>query len=127
MVNTGMVVDRIPAGLEIENMNISQGEGMGSVTIGGVNPAEDMQDARILHVEFREDRLWLRSACRGKLRLYYRARAVTPGKFVFPPFMQRTCTNLRCMAWPPGDASLVVTDAKEAQEQAPSPPSPSNP
>ena len=32
-----LLVDRLPAGLEIENLNIAQGEAMGSVTIDGID------------------------------------------------------------------------------------------
>ncbi|MFZ6655098.1 MG2 domain-containing protein [Undibacterium sp. TJN19] len=86
VMGTGMIVDRIPAGLEIENLNIVQGEQMSGVTIDKLNPAEVMQDPRIKHVEFRDDRFV--AAVRmdwNVLNLFYRARVVTPGKFVIPP------------------------------------------
>ena len=70
-VNTGMVVDHIPAGLEIENLNIAQGEGMASTLINNVNPAEAMQDPRIQHVEFRDDRFVVAARLQGKLSLFY--------------------------------------------------------
>lgn len=84
-IGTGMVIDKIPAGLEIENMNIVQGEQMGVVKIGDINPAEAMNDSRIKHVEFRDDRFVaaVRLDARG-INLFYRARVVTPGKFVMP-------------------------------------------
>lgn len=85
VIGNGMVVDKIPAGLEIENTNIVQGEQMGVVKIGDVNLAEAMNDKRIKHVEFRDDRFV--AAVRldaGIVHLFYRARVVTPGKFVLP-------------------------------------------
>ncbi|MCH8621492.1 alpha-2-macroglobulin [Undibacterium sp. TS12] len=85
-MGTGMIVDRIPAGLEIENTNIVQGEQMNAVTIDKLNPAEVMQDPHIKHVEFRDDRFV--AAVRmdwNVLNLFYRVRVVTPGKFVIPP------------------------------------------
>ncbi len=85
-MGTGMIVDRIPAGLEIENTNIVQGEQMGVVTIDKLNPAEAMQNPHIKHVEFRDDRFV--AAVRmdwNVLNLFYRVRVVTPGKFVIPP------------------------------------------
>src|SRR5262245_27537917 len=39
VIGNGLIVDRIPAGLEIENLNIVQGEQAGAVTIDEVNPA----------------------------------------------------------------------------------------
>jgi hypothetical protein len=85
-IGTGMVVDRIPAGLEIENTNIVQGEQMASVNIADVNPAQAMSDPRIKHVEFRDDRFVAAVRLDSQtLTLFYRARVVTPGKFIVPP------------------------------------------
>jgi uncharacterized protein YfaS (alpha-2-macroglobulin family) len=117
-LNTGMVVDKIPAGLEIENLNLSQGEGMGSTTIGGVNPADAMQDARIQHVEFRDDRFVVAARLQGTLRLYYRARVVTPGKFVFPPTYAEDMYRPDVYGLAVSDATLTVTDARQAKEEA---------
>jgi hypothetical protein len=112
-VNTGMVVDHIPAGLEIENLNIAQGEGMASTTINNVNPAEAMQDPRIQHVEFRDDRFVVAARLQGKLSLFYRARVVTPGKFVFPPVYAEDMYRPDVYGLATGDATLTVTDGKE--------------
>ena len=85
-IANGLVVDRIPAGLEIENLNITQGESMSSIQIDNVDPAKAMGDPRIKHVEFRDDRF--AAAVRldhNPMTLFYRARVVTPGSFVIPP------------------------------------------
>lgn len=83
---TGMIVDRVPAGLEIENMNIVQGEQMSAITIDKINPAQAMQDPRIKHKEFRDDRFVAAVRFDGSpITLFYRARVVTPGKFTVPP------------------------------------------
>jgi uncharacterized protein YfaS (alpha-2-macroglobulin family) len=78
-----IVSDRLPAGLEIENSNIVQGEGLGSLTIGGVNPADAMNSPRITHVEFRDDRFVaaVPLAWWNEVHLFYRARVVTPGHY----------------------------------------------
>lgn len=112
-VTTGMVVDRIPAGLEIENLNIVQGEGMGSVMIGDLNPAQAMQDSRIQHVEFRDDRFVVAARLHGKLSLFYRARVVTPGKFVFPPIYAEDMYRPDVYGLATGEATLTVSDGKE--------------
>ncbi|MBS0368918.1 MAG: alpha-2-macroglobulin family protein [Proteobacteria bacterium] len=112
-VNTGMVVDHIPAGLEIENLNIVQGEGMGSTTIEGINPAEAMQDPRIQHVEFRDDRFVVAARLHGKLSLFYRARVVTPGKFVFPPLYAEDMYRPDVYGLSTGEATLTVSDGKD--------------
>jgi uncharacterized protein YfaS (alpha-2-macroglobulin family) len=78
-----LVIDRIPAGLEIENSNIAQGEGLDLPPIGGVKPSDAMSSQRITHVEFREDRFVaaVHLAWYEPVDLFYRARVVTPGKF----------------------------------------------
>jgi uncharacterized protein YfaS (alpha-2-macroglobulin family) len=120
-VNTGMVVDHIPAGLEIENLNIAQGEGMASTLINNVNPAEAMQDPRIQHVEFRDDRFVVAARLQGKLSLFYRARVVTPGKFVFPPIYAEDMYRPDVYGLATGDATLTVTDGKEKPAAVPVP------
>ena len=97
-IEDGLVVDRIPAGLEIENMNLSQGSRMGDITIkppqrsdgyygkrSVPGPAEAMADVRIKHREFRDDRFVVAARLEGTLDLYYLVRVVTPGQFVIPP------------------------------------------
>ncbi len=79
-----LVVDHIPAGLEIENLNIVKGEGMGQLMIGDLNVAEIMADDRILHQEFREDRYVAALNLRKSQDLFYRVRVVTPGRYTWP-------------------------------------------
>ncbi len=112
-IGTGMIVDRIPAGLEIENLNIVQGEQMGTVTIANVNPATAMLDPRIKHVEFRDDRFV--AAVRlddNVLNLFYRARVVTPGKFVVPPLYAEDMYRPDLFGLTGGTDTLKVVDAK---------------
>jgi uncharacterized protein YfaS (alpha-2-macroglobulin family) len=89
-VKDGLVIDRIPAGLEIENLNLSQGVQSTDFTVENVNIGEAMNDERIKHREYRDDRLVVAADLKGgKLDLYYVLRAVTPGKFVVPaPFVE---------------------------------------
>jgi uncharacterized protein YfaS (alpha-2-macroglobulin family) len=95
-IGNGLIVDRIPAGLEIENLNLVKGENLGTVMIAGMDPAQKMADYHIKHVEFRDDRFvaavrfdatsfYYQGIERGTLHLFYRARVVTPGAFVKPP------------------------------------------
>ena len=80
----GLVVDYVPAGVEIENANIVQGEQNG-VEIAKVDMRQAMQDPRIQHVEFRDDRFVVAVRLEGEMNFFYRVRVVTPGKFVVPP------------------------------------------
>lgn len=109
----GLVVDRIPAGLEIENLNIVQGEGLGAVTIDGVNPAQAMQNSNILHVEFRDDRFVAAARLHDRLVLFYRARVVTPGNFVFPPLYVEDMYRPDVYGLTLGEGHLRVSDGKE--------------
>lgn len=111
-VTHGMVVDKIAAGLEIENLNIAQGEGMGSVTIDGVNPGDAMKDPRIQHVEFRDDRFVAAARLHGRLSLFYRARVVTPGQFVFPPVYAEDMYRPDVYGLNADDTTLTVTESR---------------
>ncbi|MBL8436158.1 MAG: hypothetical protein JNL99_14620, partial [Zoogloea sp.] len=102
----------IPAGLEIENLNIVQGEAMGSVTIDGIDPAAAMADRRIQHVEFRDDRFVAALRLQGEINLFYRARVVTPGKFVVPPVYAEDMYRPDTYGLAEGDGSLTVIDSK---------------
>ena len=79
-----LVVDYIPAGIEIENVNIGQGENA-SMVIGGIDMRSAMQDQRIKHREFRDDRFVVAARINSEMNFFYRARVVTPGRFVIPP------------------------------------------
>jgi len=121
MVNNAMIVDRIPAGLEIENLNIAQGEGLDSVVIDNINPAEAMRDPRIQHVEFRDDRFVVASRLESGLKqtLFYRARVVTPGKFVIPPLYAEDMYRPDVYGLTGGESMLTVTDGVEKAAAAP--------
>ena len=80
----GLVVDYVPAGVEIENANLVQGE-QGSLQVDGIDLRQAMQDSRIKHMEFRDDRFVAAVRIEGEMNLFYRVRVVTPGKFVVPP------------------------------------------
>ncbi len=111
-ISNGLVVAPIPAGLEIENLNIVQGEAMGSVTIDGIDPAAAMADRRIQHVEFRDDRFVAAVRLQGEINLFYRARVVTPGKFVVPPVYAEDMYRPDTYGLAEGDGSLTVIDSK---------------
>jgi uncharacterized protein YfaS (alpha-2-macroglobulin family) len=118
-----LIVDRIPAGLEIENLNIMKGEQMGTVTIAGMNPAEVMSNSHIKHVEFRDDRFVAavrfdasfygnRYNDTGTLNLFYRARVVTPGEFVVPPLYAEDMYRPNIFGLTGGTDMVTVVDRK---------------
>ena len=89
-MNDGLVVDRIPAGFEVENLNLSQGPEGGEFSVEGTNIAQANADPRIRHTEYRDDRFVAAAKLsRDKLELFYLVRAVTPGRYVVPaPFAE---------------------------------------
>ena len=114
LIGTGMVVDRIPAGLEIENTNIVQGEQMSVVRFDNLNPAEAMQNPNIKHVEFRDDRFVAAARLgQGELNLFYRLRVVTPGKFVIPPLYADDMYRPDVYGSSGGAETLTVVEAQK--------------
>ena len=122
-IGTGLIVDRIPAGLEIENLNIVSGEQLGTVTIAGKNPGEVMKNSHIKHVEFRDDRFV--AAVRldrsyfanpgndiNVLHLFYRARVVTPGEFIMPPVYAEDMYRPNIFGLSGGSEMLTVVDVE---------------
>ena len=90
-IEHGLLVDLLPAGLEIENLNISHGQSLDGILIDGVNPSKAMTSNDIKHQEYREDRFVaaINLHAHGGLSLYYLLRAVTPGEYrVPPPFVE---------------------------------------
>ncbi|MBR8654712.1 alpha-2-macroglobulin family protein [Achromobacter sp. Marseille-Q0513] len=80
-----LLVDRVPAGFEVENMNLSQSPEMQEWTIGGVRVADAMSNPNIKHREFRDDRYVAAVALgRGKVDVFYLVRVVTPGRYAVP-------------------------------------------
>lgn len=119
LIANGMVVDRIPAGLEIENLNIVQGEQTNVVNIAKINPAQAMADERIQHVEFRDDRFVAAVRLDNRdLNLFYRARVVTPGKFVVPALYAEDMYRPDTFGVMGGGDTLTVLEAKTAEPKA---------
>lgn len=81
----GLLVDRVPAGFEVENLNLSQSPEMQEWTIGGRRVADAMSNPNIKHSEFRDDRYVAAvSLGRGKVDVFYLVRVVTPGRYSVP-------------------------------------------
>lgn len=89
-LENGLVVDRVPAGMEVENLNLSQGPKAEEFSIEGVNVAAAMADSRLKHREYRDDRYVAAARLdREWLPVFYMLRVVSPGRFVVPaPFAE---------------------------------------
>lgn len=80
-----LVVDRVPAGLEVENLNLSQSPDMQDWQIGGTRVADALANPAIKHREFRDDRYVAAVVLdRNTVEVFYMARVVTPGRYAVP-------------------------------------------
>ena len=87
-VPDALVVDLLPAGLELENQNLAQSAASLENASSKVKEwRESMQNAGLKHQEFRDDRYVaaLNLDGYGTTHLLYLARAVTPGTYRVPP------------------------------------------
>jgi len=82
----GLVVDLLPAGLELENQNLNDAYDIADLQIEGVALSELVDDEALVHQEFRADRYVaaVQIPRRDVVKLYYMARAVSAGDFVVP-------------------------------------------
>ncbi len=112
-VKDGLVVDRVPAGVEIENLNLSQGVSGDEFTIDGANVARALQDTRIKHTEYRDDRFVAAAELGPKaLDLFYVVRVVTPGRFVVPSSYAEDMYRPEIRGVGAPEADVVVVDPR---------------
>lgn len=86
-VPDALVVDLLPAGLELENQNLAESSAsLGEAATNLTEMMGDMQQADIQHQEFRDDRYVAAVNVDGyrHVSLLYLARAVTPGSYAVP-------------------------------------------
>ncbi|MQT82830.1 alpha-2-macroglobulin family protein [Pseudomonas helleri] len=87
-VPDALVVDLLPAGLELENQNLGQSAAsLENASTEVKQWREAMQNANVEHQEYRDDRYVaaLKLEGNGTAHLLYLARAVTPGTYRVPP------------------------------------------
>jgi uncharacterized protein YfaS (alpha-2-macroglobulin family) len=87
-VPDALLVDLLPAGLELENQNLAQSAASLDDASSAVKDwQKSMQNAAIKHQEFRDDRYVAALDVNGydATHLLYLARAVTPGIYRVPP------------------------------------------
>jgi uncharacterized protein YfaS (alpha-2-macroglobulin family) len=112
-IKDSLIVDRIPAGLEVENFNLSQGAQASEFTVEKTNIAGAMNDARIKHAEYRDDRFVLAADLDGRvLDVYYLVRVVTPGRFVVPPAFAEDMYRPDVRGIGKAEADMVVVDPR---------------
>ncbi len=113
VIEDAMIIDHIPAGLEVENLNLSQGPQAGEFTIEGINLAQAMKDERIKHTEYRDDRFVAAVRMNGdKIKLFYMLRVVTPGRFHVPGTYAEDMYRPDIRAYGPSGEAVNVVDPR---------------
>ena len=82
-----LLTELLPAGLEVENMNLGDASAWADVVVAGIRLDERGDAADLLHEEFRDDRYVaaLRLDAGRAADVFYLVRAVTPGEYAVPP------------------------------------------
>ncbi len=86
-----LVIDLLPAGLELENQNLTHSEKLDTIKIQGVDLKKEMENQSIRHMEFRDDRFVAAMELHEKQthHLLYLVRVVTPGVYRLPaPYLE---------------------------------------
>ncbi len=84
--DNALVVDLLPAGFEVENLNLSRGETLDDLKISGKYPKQVMNNSNILHQEYRDDRFVaaIKINRYQTVDLFYMVRVVSPGQYRVP-------------------------------------------
>jgi len=82
-----LLTELLPAGLEVENMNLGEASTWADVVVDGIRLDERGDAADLVHEEFRDDRYVaaLRLDAGQAADVFYLVRAVTPGEYTVPP------------------------------------------
>jgi hypothetical protein len=82
-----MVIDLLPAGLELENQNLEHALKLDDIKVDGKYVRDWSGNTYLKHSEYRDDRFVAAMALSSyqNSHVFYLARAVTPGDYVIPP------------------------------------------
>jgi hypothetical protein len=113
-----LVVDLLPAGMEIENQNLEHSMQVGDIEIKGEPVWKKMQQVSIQHQEFRDDRYVCALVMHPKREysLFYLLRAVAPGRFSVPPAMAESMYRPEIRATGEADGKLRVLNSKKINQ-----------
>jgi uncharacterized protein YfaS (alpha-2-macroglobulin family) len=119
-VKDGLIVDRLPAGFEVENMNLSQGPQAQEFAIEGTNVATANTDRRVAHTEYRDDRFVAAvDLDERRLEVFYVVRVVTPGHFVVPAAYVEDMYRPEIRGVGKPETDVVVTDPRAVKTEGP--------
>lgn len=105
-----MLVELLPAGLELENQNLSSAVAMQDMRVQNKTVAQWMANTPIVHQEFRDDRyVAALSLSRKTASVFYLARAVTPGEYLVPPSLVEDMYRPEIRAVGGKETTLVIS------------------
>jgi alpha-2-macroglobulin len=83
-IKDALIVDHVPAGLEIENLNLAQGAAEQMIADGD-KLVQAAQDPRVKHRKFRHNRYVAAAELSTDwVTVYYLVRVASPGRFAVP-------------------------------------------
>jgi uncharacterized protein YfaS (alpha-2-macroglobulin family) len=82
-----LVVDMLPAGIELEDPNLSGSTLIDDILVNKRSISQWHKTVTTRHTEYRDDRFMVALDLRGKqmVRIFYPVRVVSPGNFLVPP------------------------------------------
>jgi hypothetical protein len=85
-LRNAMLIDLLPAGLELENQNLEHSFKIDDIKIDGKTIKELTENTNIVHQEFWDDRFMAALELRSyrASHVFYMVRAVTPGTYTVP-------------------------------------------
>ncbi len=111
-IQNALIVDRVPAGFEIDNLNLSQGSGLQDLELDGVRVGEAMNDGRIAHREYRDDRYVAAVRIDSPVTVFYRVQVVNPGRYNVPAAVVEDMYRPEIRGVGASQPALVITDPR---------------
>jgi hypothetical protein len=107
-----MLVELLPAGLELENQNLEHSMKLDEIKIDGKYIYDWTSNTYVKHSEYRDDRFIaaLSLSSYKDNDLFYLARAVTPGEFTVPPSLVEDMYRPEIRAVGKADGQMVITE-----------------
>lgn len=111
-IENALIVDRIPAGFEVDNLNLSQGSTLYDMELDGVRIADAMNDGRVTHREYRDDRYVASGRIDQPLTLFYRVHVINPGRYAVPQGVVEDMYRPEIRGTSPVMPPIVITDPR---------------
>src|SRR5690606_13955250 len=83
-IANALIVDRVPAAFEVENLNLTDDDTMRYQEFNGTRLIDGLTDPRIAYREFRDDRYVAAVTVDKPVTVFYRVRVVNPGSYRVP-------------------------------------------